>query len=87
MGLGWNRRMGTPAMSINVDGNMAALARYEREQDRLQQLDDRLERLEGNIWDSDILLLKAVRRASESTPIDDAVEAYAKVLLDAEAQA
>ena len=68
---------------MNVDGNMAALARYEREQDRLQRMDDELERIEGEIWEQDALLIEAVRAGDETKSIDTAVESYARVLLEA----
>jgi hypothetical protein len=70
-------------MKINIDGNLAALSQYEREQDRLQKLDDELERIEGEIWEQDALLIEAVRAGDSMKSIDTAVEEYARVLLEA----
>jgi hypothetical protein len=65
-----------------MDGNLHALRQYECEQDRLQRLDDWLESIECEIWDDDVLLVEAIREAPQSMPIGDAVENYAKFLME-----
>lgn len=67
---------------MNTDGNLAALAAYEREQDRLQQTDDLLEQTIEEIWDSEDLLLMAINDApSVDMPISDAIEHAARRMI------
>jgi hypothetical protein len=63
---------------IDIDGNAYALRQYEADLDRLQALDDELEEIENEIWESDKLLLEAVRAADSMDTIETAVEAHTK---------
>jgi len=67
--------------SINVDGNLAALAAYERQQDRLQRFDDWLAEIEQEIWDDGPMFEKAMLRSPDDESIDDAVTSYARVIM------
>jgi hypothetical protein len=67
--------------SINVDGNLAALAAYERQQDRLQRYDDWLAEIEQEIWDDGPLFEEAMLRSPDDESIDDAVTEYAKIVM------
>jgi len=67
--------------SINVDGNLAALAAYERQQDRLQRYDDWLAEIEQEIWDDGPLFEEAMLRSPDDESIDDAVTSYARVIM------
>jgi hypothetical protein len=69
-------------MGWGIDGNLAALARYEREQDLIDQADAEIMRIEDEIWDVDELLIEAVRAADSMKSIDTAVEDYAKRLYE-----
>jgi len=68
-------------MGVNVDGNMAALAAYEKQQDSLQRADDMLEEEMNRIWDTPALLVQAIREASGLDQVDDAIEKHAKRIL------
>ena len=68
-------------MSINIDGNLAALAVYEKQQDALQRADDELEEKMTEIWDTPALLVQAIREASGLDQVDDAIEKHAKRIL------
>ena len=74
--------MGAPAMSINVDGNLHALAQYERQQDALQRADDELEEKMTEIWDTPALLVQAIREASGLDQVDDAIEKHARRMIE-----
>ena len=67
--------------SINVDGNLAALAAYERQQDRLQRLDDWLAELEDEIWHDGPLFEEAMLRSPDDESVDEAVTSYARVIM------
>jgi nitroimidazol reductase NimA-like FMN-containing flavoprotein (pyridoxamine 5'-phosphate oxidase superfamily) len=67
--------------SINVDGNLAALAAYERQQDRLQRFDDWLAEIEQEIWDDGPMFEEAMLRSPDDESIDDAVTSYARVIM------
>jgi len=70
-------------MTINIDGNAHALRQYEREQDRLQQMDDLLDAFIDEVWDSETCLLNAIENApSTDMAISDAVELEARRMLD-----
>jgi len=70
-------------MSINIDGNLVALAAYEREQDRLQRMDDMLEAFIDEVWGNETCLLNAIENSpSTDMPISDAVELEARRMLD-----
>ena len=66
---------------IDTDGNLAALREYERDQDRLQKLDDWLAEIEGEIWEDSDLLIDAINEADEAERICDAVANHARVIL------
>ena len=66
---------------MSIDGNMAALAVYEKQQDALQRADDRLEEAMSEIWDTPALLVQAIREASGLDQVDDAIEKHAKRIL------
>ena len=67
--------------SINVDGNLAALAAYERDLDRAQRYDDWLAELEDEIWEDGQLFETAMRRAPTNMTIEDAVTEYARLVM------
>jgi hypothetical protein len=69
-------------MGWRIDGNLAALAQYERRQDLIDQADAEIMRIEDEIWDVDELLIEAVRAADSMKSIDTAVEDHAKQLYE-----
>ena len=69
-------------MSINIDGNLAALAVYEKQQDALQRADDALEEAMTEIWDTPALLVQAIREASGLDQVDDAIEKHARRMIE-----
>ena len=69
-------------MGMNTDGNMAALAVYEKQQDALQRADDALEEAMSEIWDTPALLVQAIRDASGLDQVDDAIEKHAKRMIE-----
>jgi hypothetical protein len=67
---------------MSIDGNLAALARHEKELDRLQKMDDSLDALIDEIWDNEDMLVLAINAApSVDMPISDAIEHHARELL------
>jgi hypothetical protein len=66
---------------IDIDGNLSALYRHERDLDRAQRMDDWLTELEDEVWQDGELFETAMRRASGSTTIDDAVTEYAQAIM------
>jgi hypothetical protein len=67
--------------SINVDGNLAALYQYERQQDHLQRMDDWLAEIEQEIWDDGPLFEEAMLRSPDDESVDEAVTSYARVIM------
>ena len=68
-------------MNQHIDGNLAALAVYEKQQDALQRADDELEEKMTEIWDTPALLVQAIREASGLDQVDDAIEKHARRML------
>ena len=64
--------------ATNIDGNLAALARYERELDRFQMLDDMLDEAVAEIYDTPAWLEEVIREADDDMDIEDAVEEAAR---------
>ena len=67
---------------MNVDGNLAALYQYERQQDRLQRYDDWLAEIEQEIWDDGPMFEEAMMRSPDDESIDDAVSSYARRVMN-----
>ena len=68
-------------MNRGIDGNLAALARYEREQDQLQQMDDWLEEVISEIYETPEWLEQVIADSSGELDLEEAVENAARAFI------
>ena len=69
-------------MSINIDGNAHALRQYEREQDRLQRMDDELEAVIEEIHDDAERCAQLIEDARPGLSEEEIIEEEARRIIE-----